>query len=773
MAKSIVITSGKSGCGKTCITLNVATELVKHGHRTCIFDAELGLANPSAQPDTPSQKTLDDVLSGGASLPEIIIRTESGLEVMPGTSRIESIISLHQQQFFDLLEQLSRRIDHEYLLIDISFRMSRSVISLCLAADEIMLVMTSGPTSLREAYAVLQVLSQNAYRGRVSVVVNKCTTVAQAKKIYLHFKSVVAEQLQIVIHSGRAVLADSLLDTSISLQYPAVDFHPEAVFAQCIRALAAGLVSPEADGITPENGFWQRCAEVLGGNLLLSLPGVGDDAHGQAIPPGLHADGQQAGPTATAMQNIPLPRSSTLANNSGLFAVEGWSGTLPLYGRILSLAGEGQLDRQRMLQLVRFDPLLLVQFFLLTNSTMPPFPSGGHGPFKLELAVEESEEDSLRRMLVSIALHQLLGGASRAIWDGARKFWYHSCHCGLLCATLSDMLGYPAKEKAFIAGMLHDVGRLELQGRFPSVYEPESPPHAHDPEVLAFEQSVAGMTHAELGAKILTSVGLDRAIAEAARYHAEIPDRIMSALDLTRLVGISHMLANRDEERKLKAVAVAREVFHLSSDQIAFCLETVSQELNRRAAEFGIAPYNSIDDLETQVKLDSLRQQAITFATMQTLLPSLGRENGRQKEARLLCDGLRLLFGLSRAIVLLPDSGRLNLRAVNCADCYGTEFVQNVAFAIASSKSQVVATYAMARSGFLAADDDLSIADRQLLRLMHAEMMLCVMLDFSGKSAGLVVCGLERRDMQYVARHLDAIKIFCHRAAARLLAAIP
>jgi len=45
MTKTITITSGKGGVGKTSISVNLALHIAALGYRTCLFDADLGLAN--------------------------------------------------------------------------------------------------------------------------------------------------------------------------------------------------------------------------------------------------------------------------------------------------------------------------------------------------------------------------------------------------------------------------------------------------------------------------------------------------------------------------------------------------------------------------------------------------------------------------------------------------------------------------------------------------------------------------------------------------------
>ena len=45
MARTIVVTSGKGGVGKSSVSVNIATTLAKNGMKVCLIDADFGLKN--------------------------------------------------------------------------------------------------------------------------------------------------------------------------------------------------------------------------------------------------------------------------------------------------------------------------------------------------------------------------------------------------------------------------------------------------------------------------------------------------------------------------------------------------------------------------------------------------------------------------------------------------------------------------------------------------------------------------------------------------------
>lgn len=117
MTKTIVITSGKAGVGKTNISVNTALELSRQGFRTCLLDADFGLANVDILLGLPPEKTLDDVICGDQNLEDIILHSEAGIDIIPGSSGIEEIANLTSEKISELVSAFSQLVDYDYSLI--------------------------------------------------------------------------------------------------------------------------------------------------------------------------------------------------------------------------------------------------------------------------------------------------------------------------------------------------------------------------------------------------------------------------------------------------------------------------------------------------------------------------------------------------------------------------------------------------------------------------------------------------------------------------------
>ena len=113
----------------------------------------------------------------------------------------------------------------------------------------------------------------------------------------------------------------------------------------------------------------------------------------------------------------------------------------------------------------------------------------------------------------------------------ARAFWRHE----LLCAALARHLAGRAKgngEVAYMAGLLHDVGRLVMLMQYPEQSDLLLQRRSEDDDGgLVVERELFGFDHAQVGGALLESWGLPEEMVQAAHQHADEtePDEVCAA----------------------------------------------------------------------------------------------------------------------------------------------------------------------------------------------------------------------------------------------------
>ena len=103
-----------------------------------------------------------------------------------------------------------------------------------------------------------------------------------------------------------------------------------------------------------------------------------------------------------------------------------------------------------------------------------------------------------------------------------KKLWNHFFAVGILSREIAKMESLDSKtvEKAFMAGILHDVGKIVLISNLPDKYE-EVVTIADEEGVAIFEaeRRIFGPSHAEVGGYLLGLWGLPDSIIEAVFFH--------------------------------------------------------------------------------------------------------------------------------------------------------------------------------------------------------------------------------------------------------------
>ncbi len=139
----------------------------------------------------------------------------------------------------------------------------------------------------------------------------------------------------------------------------------------------------------------------------------------------------------------------------------------------------------------------------------------------LEAALNLLGITSIRNIIIFAELFRQPKGLSRKLFD-VEELWEHSVSVANISVLLSRKLGLPAeaREAAFSAALLHDVGKIVLAKMRPENYR-KAIELAQTLDAPLFEAELAlfGASHDEVGAYLLESWGFPMVVVEAVAYH--------------------------------------------------------------------------------------------------------------------------------------------------------------------------------------------------------------------------------------------------------------
>lgn len=186
------------------------------------------------------------------------------------------------------------------------------------------------------------------------------------------------------------------------------------------------------------------------------------------------------------------------------------------------LLGDEQHYTSQIAEIIRRDPSLTARILRLVNSVH-------FGISKRVKTIEEAVFFLGMRQIRQLAMvtpviedFQIMAGHTRLEWRG---FWRHCIGTALMTREVMDLVQSDQTETDYVAGLIHDVGKIVLASAFPEhfaeiyIHRTEA-----EMELMDLEREVLGMNHAELGALYLQKQTLPEIFTEIVQFH-HAPDK--------------------------------------------------------------------------------------------------------------------------------------------------------------------------------------------------------------------------------------------------------
>ncbi|MDW8002900.1 MAG: MinD/ParA family protein [Deltaproteobacteria bacterium] len=240
--KTISVTSGKGGVGKSSIVSNMAYLLGTMNEVTYILDADLALGNIDIMFGMVPKYNIKDFIEGKREFWEIVMKGPSGIKIIPATTGAYELSNLSDAEKNLILGGIRSIPDYDFMIIDTQAGLSSNVIYFNSISEDMFLIVTPDPASLADSYAVIKVLSKKTGRENFKIIFNMVKDESEALEIYKRFLSVTDKFLRVCIEFYGYIPLDRHVPLATKRQRLWTQEYPDSVASCALRDICLKLL---------------------------------------------------------------------------------------------------------------------------------------------------------------------------------------------------------------------------------------------------------------------------------------------------------------------------------------------------------------------------------------------------------------------------------------------------------------------------------------------------------------------------------------------------
>lgn len=216
--------------------------------------------------------------------------------------------------------------------------------------------------------------------------------------------------------------------------------------------------------------------------------------------------------------------------------------TLPtIYTQVSELVRDPKVSVADVAKVIEMDQAITSKILRLVNSSFFGF---SRQVTSIRQAVVLLGFTTVQNTVLSVSVFDSISPTKVNGFD-LKEYWRHSIGCGIVCTSLDRILKTGHKEETFVAGLLHDIGKLILDRYFASEFG-QAVEYANTNGVTFYESErlLIGCTHDEIGEYLAEKWKLPYSLVEAIALHHQ-PSNLRSEPKLVSLVHIADYFTHR------------------------------------------------------------------------------------------------------------------------------------------------------------------------------------------------------------------------------------
>lgn len=378
----------------------------------------------------------------------------------------------------------------------------------------------------------------------------------------------------------------------------------------------------------------------------------------------------------------------------------------------------------------------------------------------------------VKTIIISETVFQLFNHFSQPNCIELRRFWKHSLHAAVIARDIAVRMAYPHLEEAYLAGLLHDIGRLALKAAAPQEYA-SSFAAADDANLCAIEQRTLQITHAQAGAWLIEKWELESFLADSVLYHHESAARLRNTHPVIRIVFLAHLLSHPEADDA--ALFDAAGLCGLDPADLLEIREHALVQVKETANQLGI-DLSDVDEITAPLAAqlppppdharERLSEEVGNLLLSSNAAASFSQAHSEESLHDNVLRSSRILFSFDDAILLRLSA---NPHGFN-GSVFGRDRQHLNHVSISAKAINVISVAALEkRPTYLERGTRLmDIGEEQLLRILGTDALVVLPIVIDNQSTALLIGGIAAHRLADVQRRERFLQAFSSQVGTAL-----
>ena len=211
--------------------------------------------------------------------------------------------------------------------------------------------------------------------------------------------------------------------------------------------------------------------------------------------------------------------------------------------KVLETCNEPQASANDLQKVISLDPVLTGRVLKLINSA---YFALGKSITSLTRAIIMLGVNTVKNLALSYAILKNMKGSGFFKAFTVDDFWLHSLGVGVVAKSLAAVRGLSPgeQEEYFVAGLLHDLGKLPLNKQFTKEYYQVYQSSASQAEPFFIsEDRLLGIDHCRVGAMIADKWQLGGSMIETLSCHHSPDDCAAPSREMVATISLANQIA--------------------------------------------------------------------------------------------------------------------------------------------------------------------------------------------------------------------------------------